>query len=102
MTTSTETQLVAPSLEDADRLSFGRLLAVFAVGVLLVALLAGGAIVAYGQAYAGKIVAGVSVGGVDLAGLTRDQAGARLTQALSAVFFRRVTRQDLEHRLCLG
>ena len=89
MTTSTETQLVAPSLDAAAdaaaRLSFGRLLAVFAVGVLLVALMAGGGIVAYEQAYAGKVVAGVSVGGVDLAGLTRDQAAARLTQALSAV-----------------
>ena len=85
MTTTTDTQVAAPSLEDVGRLSLQRVLAAFVGGVLLVALLAGGAVLAYEQAYAGKIVAGVSIGGADLGGLTRDEAGAKLSKAFAAV-----------------
>ena len=102
MTTSTETQVVAPSLDGAARLSIGRALAAFAAGVLLVALLAGGAAVAYEQAYAGKIVAGVSVGGVDLTGLTRNEAGTRLTQAFAAVGQGTLTLDAASHPTTIG
>lgn len=62
-----------------------RLLIAFTIGLVLVAVVAAGTVLAYEQAYAGKVGAGVSVGGVDLAGLTRAEAAAKLTEAFASI-----------------
>ncbi len=80
MTTTTETQVASPTIE-ASRWRVSRVLVAFIVGVLLVAIAAVGAILAYEQAYAGKVAAGVSIGGVEVAGLTRAEAAAKLEPA---------------------
>ena len=72
MTTTTETQLTGTALE-TRRWRLSRVLVAFVVGFLLVAVAAIGTVLAYEQSYAGKIAMGVSVGGVDVAGLTRDR-----------------------------
>ena len=61
------------------------MLVAFIVGVLLVAIIAVGTILAYEQSYAGKVAAGVSIGGVEVAGLTRDEAAAKLEAAFASV-----------------
>src|SRR6266508_1707325 len=62
-----------------------RLLVAFTMGLVLVAVVAAGTLLAYEQAYAGKVGAGISVGGVELAGLTRTEAAAKLTEAFASV-----------------
>ncbi len=84
MTTTTETQVVAAAVE-GRRFPFGRVLLAFLFGVLLVAALAVGGVLAYESAYTGKVAAGVSVAGVDLSGLTRDEAAAQLESSLASV-----------------
>ena len=51
----------------------------------LVAIVAVGSVLAYEQTYAGKIASGVSVGGVDVTGLTREQAADKLEAAFASV-----------------
>ncbi len=82
--TTTETQLTTTALE-TRRWRPSRVIVAFVVGVLLVALVAVGSVVAYEQNYAGKVAAGVTVGGVDVAGLTRDEAAAKLEAAFATV-----------------
>jgi vancomycin resistance protein YoaR len=65
----------------------GRAAARFVAGTLLGVLLVLGAIVGFGQAYAGRILPGVVIGSVDVSGLTE-------TQALDAL---RPTVDGLEH-----
>jgi len=84
MTTTTETQLAAPAIE-ARRWHPGRILLAFVVGLLLVALVSVGSVLAYEQSYSGKIAAGVTVGGVQVAGMTRDEAAAALSSAYASV-----------------
>lgn len=84
MTTTTETQVATTAVE-GRRFGFGRVLLAFLAGVLLVVALAVAGILAYEQAYAGKVAAGVSVGGADLSGLNRDEAAARLEAAYASV-----------------
>ncbi len=84
MTTTTDTQLSARAIE-ARRWRPGRVLLAFFIGVLLVAVVAVGSVLAYEQSYAGKIAAGVSVGGVQVAGMTRDEAAAAVTPAFASV-----------------
>ncbi len=84
MTTTTETQLSAPAI-DARRWHLGRILLAFLIGVLLVAVVTAGSVLAYEQNYAGKVAAGVSAGGVNVAGMTRDEAAAALTSAFASV-----------------
>jgi vancomycin resistance protein YoaR len=84
MTTTTETQVGAAAVE-GGRFRFGRVFIAFLLGVLLVAALAVAGVLAYEQAYAGKVAAGVSVGSTDLSGLTRDEAAARLEASYASV-----------------
>jgi vancomycin resistance protein YoaR len=84
MTTTTETQLAAPAIE-ARRWRPGRILLAFVVGILLVAVVAVGSVLAYEQSYTGKVAAGVTVGGVQVAGMTRDEAAAALSSAYASV-----------------
>jgi vancomycin resistance protein YoaR len=84
MTTTTETQLAGATL-DTRRWRFSRVLIAFLIGVVLVAVATVGTVLAYEQAYAGKVAGGVSIGGVDVAGLTRDQAAAKLETAFAAM-----------------
>ena len=60
MTTTTETQLSGVSVP-SRRWRYGRVLIAFVVGFLLVAVAAGGSILAYEQNYTGKVAAGVSI-----------------------------------------
>jgi vancomycin resistance protein YoaR len=87
MTTTTETELsgVATDPIEGRRWRLSRVLVAFVVGVLLVALVAVGTVLAYEQNYAGRIAAGVSVGGIDVAGLTRDEAAARIETGFASV-----------------
>ena len=49
------------------------------------AIAAVGTILAYEQSYTGKVAAGVSIGGVQVAGLTRNEAAAKLDAAFASV-----------------
>jgi vancomycin resistance protein YoaR len=83
-TTTTETQITGATL-DTRRWRFSRVLIAFVIGFMLVAVATVGTILAYEQSYAGKVAGGVSIGGVDVAGLTRDQAAAKLEAAFAAI-----------------
>ncbi len=89
MTTTSDT--LAPS---ADALSAvarrgrsrrARILGGFLLGLLLTILVGIAAVYAYGAAYEGRILPGVRVGSVDLAGLDRTAAIARVSQAYASV-----------------
>jgi vancomycin resistance protein YoaR len=84
MTTTTETQITSPTIE-AKRWRVSRVLVAFIVGIVLVAIAAVGTILAYEQNYAGKVAAGVSIGGVEVAGLTRAEAAAKLEASFPSV-----------------
>ncbi len=84
MTTTTETQLIETAIEPR-RWRFSRVLVAFVVGFLLVAVATVGTIVAYESNYAGKVAAGVSIGGVDVAGLNRAEAATKLEAAFASV-----------------
>jgi vancomycin resistance protein YoaR len=58
-----------------------RLVFSFILGLILSAVVAGGAIYAYEQQYADRILPNVHVGSVDVSGLTRDAAHDRLAEA---------------------
>ena len=84
MTTTTETELPA-ALDSARSRRWPRVLVAFVLGLGLALVLAAGGVFAYEQAHAGKIGAGVHAGSVDLSGLTREQAAARLTAAYASL-----------------
>jgi vancomycin resistance protein YoaR len=84
MTTTTETQLAAPAIE-ARRWHPGRILLAFFVGLVLVAVVAVGSVLAYEQSYTGKVASGVTVGGVQVSGMTHDEAAAAVTSAFTSV-----------------
>jgi vancomycin resistance protein YoaR len=84
MTTTTETELPA-TIDSARSVRWSRVLLAFLVGLGLAILIAVGGVFAYEQAHAGKIGAGVHAGSVDVAGLTRDQAVAKVTAAYASV-----------------
>src|SRR4051794_21688573 len=58
----------------------GRLFVAFVVAVVLGAAAVAGGLVAFHESLAGRILPGVSAAGVDLGGLTPDQARAALTE----------------------
>jgi vancomycin resistance protein YoaR len=84
MTTTTETELPA-TLESARPARWPKVVVAFLLGIGLALLLAVGGVFAYEQAHAGKIGSGVHAGSVDLSGLTRDQAAAKLTAAYASL-----------------
>ncbi len=58
-----------------------RVLLGFVVGLALGLAVAGGALLAWDAGYEGRVLSGVDVGGVDVSGLTRDEAVAALQAA---------------------
>jgi vancomycin resistance protein YoaR len=66
------------------RFPFFRLITAFLVGIVLAGALGAGALYAYDNHYASRVLPGVSVGPVDLSGLDRKAAGARLAQAYAS------------------
>jgi len=84
MTTTTETELPA-TLDSTRSARWPRVLLAFLVGLGLALVIAIGGVFAYEQAHAGKIGAGVHAGSVDLSGLTRDQAAAKLSAAYASL-----------------
>lgn len=65
------------------RFPFGRLIFATIAGFILTGAVGAGAIFAYQDRYQDRVYPGVSVDGVDLAGLDRGAAGARLEQAMA-------------------
>ena len=57
----------------------------FLVGLIAALALGAGALYAYDQQYTGKILPGVRVGNIELAGLTREQAVARVADEYQSV-----------------
>jgi len=84
MTTTTETELPA-TLDSPRSLRWPRVLLAFVIGLALALAIAVGSVFAYEQAHAGKIGAGVHAGSVDLSGLTRDQAVAKVSAAYASL-----------------
>jgi vancomycin resistance protein YoaR len=84
MTTTTETELPA-TLDSTRHTRWPRVLLAFFIGLGLALLIAAGGVFAYEQAHAGKIGAGVHAGTVDLSGLTRDQAAAKINAAYASL-----------------
>src|SRR5690348_2550952 len=71
-------------------------------GVLVIVLLAGtGAVYAYDHGHKGRIAEGVSVNGVDVSGMTADQARARLRAKLLAPLDRPVRVHYEDHTYTL-
>lgn len=60
----------------------GRVARRFVIGALFGVLLALGAVAAFGQAHAGRILPGIVLGGVDVSGMTDAEAHAALDEAL--------------------
>jgi vancomycin resistance protein YoaR len=71
-----------PTGRPSARLRFG---VAFLVGLLITLGLGAGAMYAYDQQYTGRVLPGVRVGGVDLSGLSPDQARATLDGAYGAM-----------------
>lgn len=84
MTTTTETDVPATLSLDRPR-RWPRVLFAFIIGLALALAVSVGGVLAYEQAHTGKIGAGVHAGSVDLSGLTRDEATARLTAAYASL-----------------
>ena len=84
MTTATESELPV-EVVSSHRIGWTRVLAMFLLGLALALVISVGAVLAYEQAHAGKIGSGVHVGSVDVSGLTRDEAAARLTAAYASL-----------------
>ncbi len=79
----TETQELTPSKpRPRAALRFG---VAFLVGLIAALALGAGALYAYDQQYAGRILPGVRVGDIELAGLTRDEAVERVADAFGPV-----------------
>jgi len=96
MTATTETleQTIEPG-RPSPWLRFG--LAV-AVGLAAVLLIGAGALYAYDQQYLGRVLPGVSVGSVDLSGLTPDAARAELHDAYSSLSEGRIVLSGIEDK----
>ena len=83
MTTTTETELPA-TLDSTRSVRWPRVLLAFLIGIGLALVVAAGGVFAYEQAHAGKIGAGVHAGSVDVSGLSRDQAIAKVSAAYAS------------------
>ncbi len=85
MTDTIDTAPAPVAHPPARRRSIGlRFFVAFIVGMLLTLAVGVGALYAYDQQYAGRVLPGVHVGSVDLSGLTAEQATVRLEEAYGA------------------
>ena len=83
MTATTETlEATAEPGRPSPWLRFGLAALLGLTGALLIGL---GGLYVYDQLYAGKVLPGVSVGSVDMSGLTPDAARAELTRAYGSL-----------------
>ncbi|MGZ3642087.1 MAG: hypothetical protein ACXVAI_07475, partial [Candidatus Limnocylindrales bacterium] len=86
------TETIAIGLERADRFAWLRRAGFgFALGAALLVVAALAFLVGLGVAYDGRVLPGVSVSGVELAGLDRTAAEAKLREALPALDSGRLT-----------
>ena len=94
MTATTETldQIVEPGSPSAW-LRFGL---AFALGLAVALLVGAGALFAYDQQFAGKVLPGVRVGSVDLSGLTPEAAHAELQRAYGSLSDGRIVLTGIE------
>jgi vancomycin resistance protein YoaR len=94
MTATTETldQIVEPGSPSAW-LRFGL---AFALGLAVALLVGAGALFAYDQQFAGKVLPGVRVGSVDLSGLTPEVARAELQSAYGSLSDGRIVLTGIE------
>jgi len=74
----------------------------FLLGVSIVVGAGGAGLYAYGQQYSGKVLPGVSVGGVDLSGLTPEAATAAIADAYGALGAGVITLTGPEGELTIG
>lgn len=70
----------------------------FAVGLAAVLLVGAGALYAYDQQYAGRVIPGVRVGAVDLSGLGPDAARAELLRAYGSLSEGRIVLSGIEDK----
>ena len=82
MTTTTETLPATIEGRPSARLRFG---VAFLVGLIAALAIGAGAMYAYDQQYIGRILPGVQVGGVNLAGMTPEAAKAELAGAYGSL-----------------
>ncbi|HET7472341.1 MAG TPA: VanW family protein [Candidatus Limnocylindrales bacterium] len=73
--------LEPPARRRRGRSLVARFSAAFVLGVLLALGVGVGALYAWGQQYAGRVLPGVHVGGTELGGLTREEAEAKIASA---------------------
>ena len=73
--------LERPARRRRGRSLVARFSAAFVLGVLLALGVGVGALYAWGQQYAGRVLPGVHVGGTELGGLTREEAEAKIASA---------------------
>ncbi|MEK6719151.1 MAG: VanW family protein [Chloroflexota bacterium] len=85
MTSASDAQPIADTPLVNTRFSNRRwpVLAAFLFGLVAVFALSAGALLAFEAQYQGRVLPGVRVGSIDLAGLSPDQAAARLSQGLA-------------------
>ncbi len=83
--------------QSSPKISMQQVLTALVSGTLLFVFLCLAGLIAFNLHYAGRIFPGVYVGGVDLSGLTRPQAEARLESSITYPSQGRITLQDGEH-----
>jgi vancomycin resistance protein YoaR len=81
----TTTDTVPPAQVERRRSARLKFLVAFLTSLIVALALGAGAIYAYDQQYQGKVLPGVRVGEVDLGGLDREAARARLVQAYASL-----------------
>ena len=74
----------------------------FLLGIVLVVSAGSGALYAYGQQYAGKVLPGVRIGDTDLSGLTPDAAASAIEAAYGSLGAGRVILAGPEGELTIG
>jgi vancomycin resistance protein YoaR len=100
---TTATPPATDTLPAPRRPSLGiRFAIAFVLGAILVAGVGTGALYAYGQQYTGKVLPGVSVGGVDLSGLSPELARRALQDAYASLEGGRVVVAGPDGELTIG
>src|SRR5512134_1259491 len=85
MTTTTPDTVALPTADTRGPSSRVRFLVAFAVGLVLALVVGVGALYAYDQQFAGRVLPGVRIGTVDLSGLDAATAAQQLQTAYTAL-----------------
>jgi vancomycin resistance protein YoaR len=94
--------LPAPSPSSRRRSLAARFAVAFVLGLALVVAIGGAGLYAYGQQYRGRILPGVTVGHVDLSGLTPEAAEAALGQEFAGLGAGVITLNGPDGELTIG